>query len=231
MNFLQVKYLHPVFPRKIFDLDCRHNSLRCLETPFNFDFAMPLKDVFEDFKKSKATLQKIHNDTIEYFKEIVQNLSDPRAADIAVELTHARCPPSPPPNREATASGIHFNLPQGTEATVAIGDVHYNSTQTVAVGEIQCEFDFSLAELLYTANEKREVETLFSEEPALIFVGQTNCGKSSIINELLGCKALPTSDQPSTARIVRVSYAEKPFCRLVAKDGRILQVSVHTHYT
>ena len=161
---------------------------------------MPLKDVFDEFKKGKVTLEKIHNDTIRCFDEIVKKLSDrPRDAEIAVELNRAtsNSPPTLPQNLE--------------ELAVAIADIHF-------------DFDSPLGDLLYTANERREVSSLFSEEPALIFVGQTNCGKSSIINELLGCKALPTSDQPSTARNVRVSYAEEPFCHLVARDGRKLEV-------
>ena len=166
---------------------------------------MPLKDVFEDFRRSKATLENIHNDTIKYFDEIVSKLStNPRDADLAAELTQASSPPTSPEHRDL-------------EETLTIGDIHF-------------DFNIPLAELLYTANERKEVTALFSEEPALIFVGQTNCGKSSIINELLGCKALPTSDQPSTARIVRVSYAEEPFCRLVAKDGKILQVDIKRSY-
>ena len=162
---------------------------------------MPLQDVFDEFRKAKATLEKIHKDTIHCFEEIVKKLSDPRDAEIAAELTEARSPTPRPP-------------PQTFEEL------------TLAIADIQFEFNLPLGALLYTENERKEVSSLFSEEPALIFVGQTNCGKSSIINELLGCKALPTSDQPSTARIVRVSYAEEPFCRLVAKDGRTLQVRV-----
>jgi len=168
---------------------------------------MPLKEVFEDFRRSKATLEKIHNDTIKYFDEIVSKLStNPRDADLAAELTQASSPPT-------SSEQLHRYL----EDTLAIGDIHF-------------DLNTPLAELLYTANERKEVTALFSEEPALIFVGQTNCGKSSIINELLGCKALPTSDQPSTARIVRVSYAEEPFCRLVASDGKILQVYIKRSY-
>ena len=162
---------------------------------------MPLKDVFEEFRKAQATLEKIHKDTIHCFDEIVKKLSDPRDKDIAAELTVARSPAARPPPQTFE------------ELTLEIADIHF-------------DFDLPLRDLLYTENEKKEVSSLFSEKPALIFVGQTNCGKSSIINELLGCKALPTSDQPSTARIVRVSYAEEPFCRLVAKDGRKLQVRV-----
>ena len=159
---------------------------------------MPLQDVFDNFRRSKATLEKIHHDTIKYFDEIVEKLSTPRDAAIAEELRYSRLPPTSPDEVKVMA-------------------------QTAALGDIHLEFDHALAELLYTSQERNEVASLFSQEPALIFVGQTNCGKSSIINEILGCKSLPTSDQPSTARIVRVSYAEEPFCRLVAKDGKKLQ--------
>ena len=162
---------------------------------------MPLKDVFDDFRKSKATLEKIHSDTVQYFNEIVGKLSSPRDAVLAEELRYANSPPTSP-----------------DEVKVM--------TQTAALAGIHLEFDSNLAELLYTSQERKEVTSLFSQEPALIFVGQTNCGKSSIINEILGCKSLPTSDQPSTARLVRVSYAEKPFCRLVAKDGKKEEITL-----
>ena len=161
-------------------------------------FAMPLKDVFDDFRKSKATLEKIHSDTVQYFTEIARKLSDPRDAAIATELGYAGSPSTSP-----------------DEMKVMV--------ETAAIADIDLEFDMNLAELLYTPQEKREVTSLFSQEPELIFVGQTNCGKSSIINELLGCKALPTSDQPSTARIVRLSYAEEPFCHLVSTHGSTLE--------
>lgn len=155
---------------------------------------MSLNDVFEEFKRSKAILQKIHDDTIKCFEMIDQKLSSPRDADITAELTQSSSPTVDP------------NL----EETLAIGDIYFH-------------LDLRLPELLYTVKEKKEVAALFSEEPSLIFVGQTNCGKSSIINEILGCKALPTSEQPSTARIVRVSYSEEPYCYLAAKNGERLQ--------
>ena len=175
---------------------------------------MPLKDVFEDFKRSKATIEKIHHDTIEYFNQLVEKLSGPRAAELKVELSQATSPPNSP----GAGSG------DAAESAALISDIHFCSSPTVAFGDIQCDFDNALAELLYTTKERKEVESLFTEEPALIFVGQTNCGKSSIINELLGCKALPTSEKPSTARIVRVHYANEPFCRLTTKDGETIEV-------
>ena len=160
---------------------------------------MSLNDVFEQFKSSKAILQKIDDDTIKCFEKIDQKLSSPRDADITAELTQSTSPTVDP-----------------------------NLEETLAIGDINFDFDLGLPELLYTVKEKKEVAALFSEEPSLIFVGQTNCGKSSIINEILGCKALPTSEQPSTARIVRVSYSEEPYCYLAGKNGERLQVGILT---
>ena len=160
---------------------------------------MALQDVFEDFKKSKAVLKKVHHDTVKYFDEIVRKLSDKGTAEIVEELRYTTSPVQASPDEVRVMA------------------------QTVAMADVHLEFDYALAELLYTAKEKKEVTDLFDQEPALIFVGQTNCGKSSIINELLGCKALPTSDQPSTARIVRVCHAEEPYCRLVDTHGKTLE--------
>ena len=160
---------------------------------------MALQDVFEDFKKSKAVLKKVHLDTVKYFDEIVRKLSDKGTAEIVEELRY-------------TASRV-----QASPDEVGV------MASTVAMADVHPKFDNATAELLYTAKEKKEVTDLFDQEPALIFVGQTNCGKSSIINELLGCKALPTSDQPSTARIVRVCHAEEPYCRLVDTHGKTLE--------
>ena len=160
---------------------------------------MALQDVFEDFKKSKAVLKKVHHDTVKYFDEIVRKLSDKGTAEIVEELRYSTSPVQASPDEVRVMA------------------------QTVAMADVHLEFDYALAELLYTAKEKKEVTDLFDQEPALIFVGQTNCGKSSIINELLGCKALPTSDQPSTARIVRVCHAEEPYCRLVDTHGKTLE--------
>ena len=159
---------------------------------------MAPRDLFEDFKKSKAALEKVHNDMVKYFDQIVRKLSDKGTADIAEELRYKTSPVQASPEEIRVMA------------------------QTAAMADVYLEFD-ALAELLYTAKEKKEVTDLFDQKPALIFVGQINCGKSSIINELLGCKVIPTSDQPSTARIVRVCYAEEPYCRLVDKDGKTLE--------
>ena len=50
---------------------------------------MALQDVFEDFKKSKAVLKKVHHDTVKSFDEIVRKLSDKGTAEIAEELRYS----------------------------------------------------------------------------------------------------------------------------------------------
>ena len=87
-------------------------------------------------------------------------------------------------------------------------------------------YSASLAEKLYTQDERQKVLKLLSEEPSLMFVGQTNSGKSSIINEFLGVKRLPTSDEPCTTRIVRmvgVNEGEVPCAKLLSPNGQALQ--------
>ncbi|KAJ7373450.1 hypothetical protein OS493_013045 [Desmophyllum pertusum] len=105
---------------------------------------MPLKDIFDDFRRSKATLEKIHGDTIQYFDEIVRKLSNPRDAAIAEELSYASSPPTSPDEVKVMA-------------------------RAAAMADIHLEFDSTLAELLYTTEERKEVAALFSQEPALIF--------------------------------------------------------------
>ena len=156
---------------------------------------MALKDVFKQFKNSKESLKRIHDDTINCFNDIARTLSHPRDAEIAMELG----------------------------CVSSTGGAKVKAGQIAATDNVLLEFDRNLAQELYTAEEREGVVSLFSQEPALVVVGQTNCGKSSIINELLGVKAMPTSDQPSTARMVHVSYAEQPFCHLVDPHGNVLE--------
>lgn len=66
-----------------------------------------------------------------------------------------------------------------------------------------------------------EVERELQKNPAVFFIGESNCGKSSIINELLRKSSLPVNETPCTARIVRIKYSTKPYARLVGLDGKI----------
>ena len=58
------------------------------------------------------------------------------------------------------------------------------------------------------------------KSPSVFFIGERNCGKSSIVNEVLRQSSLPVHENPCTARIVRIKYAEQSYARVVGPDGR-----------
>ena len=65
----------------------------------------------------------------------------------------------------------------------------------------------------------RDVKKQLQRRPSVLFIGERNCGKSSIINELLQHSSLPVHETPCTARIVRIGYAENSYARLIGADG------------
>ena len=69
-------------------------------------------------------------------------------------------------------------------------------------------------------SQLEDVKKELQKSPSVLFIGERNCGKSSIINELLGQTSLQVHETPCTARIVRIKYAEQSYARLVASDGR-----------
>ena len=64
-----------------------------------------------------------------------------------------------------------------------------------------------------------EVERELRKSPSVFFIGERNCGKSSIINELLRQSSLPVHENPCTARIVRIKYSDEPYAVLLRSDG------------
>ena len=155
-----------------------------------------LQEAFENFKLEKAALQRIHEDTIACFDKIRNQLSESGGADTETEEN---------------------------ESVVRSQPTSPSSDEDVVLDVADVDLDLDLADVLYGQKEKTEVERIFTQEPALIVIGQTNCGKSSIVNELLGMKVLPTSDRPCTARIVRLTYAERPYVQIRARDGKMLE--------
>lgn len=69
-------------------------------------------------------------------------------------------------------------------------------------------------------SQLEDVEKELQKNPSVFFIGEKNCGKSSIINELLRQTSLPVHENPCTARIVRIKYAEQSYARLVGSDGK-----------
>ncbi|XP_070553785.1 dual serine/threonine and tyrosine protein kinase-like [Ptychodera flava] len=62
------------------------------------------------------------------------------------------------------------------------------------------------------------------QKPNLIVIGQTNSGKSSLINELLRGSVLAMRQIPCTARLVKVKYGKPQRVMVKTPDGRNLEV-------
>ena len=52
-----------------------------------------------------------------------------------------------------------------------------------------------------------EVEQVLKKRPLVLFIGNRNCGKSSVLNELLGGSYLPVHETPCTSRMVKISHS------------------------
>jgi len=87
------------------------------------------------------------------------------------------------------------------------------------VANIQVDDEIDVKTLI-PFSQLEDVERELQKSPSVFFIGERNCGKSSIINELLRQTSLPVHENPCTARIVRIKYAEQSYARLVGSDGR-----------
>ncbi|XP_077983982.1 dual serine/threonine and tyrosine protein kinase-like [Glandiceps talaboti] len=75
---------------------------------------------------------------------------------------------------------------------------------------------------LLERKEQREIGRV-SQKPNLIFIGQTNSGKSSLINLILGGTFVVARETPCTARLVKLRYGDKPMAYVVSKDDKIIE--------
>ena len=64
---------------------------------------------------------------------------------------------------------------------------------------------------LITDTERQRLLSFSEKKATLLVVGQTNSGKSSFVNELLGGSFMPTSELPCTSRIVRLKFSEENY--------------------
>ena len=76
---------------------------------------------------------------------------------------------------------------------------------------------------LNASSQLNDVERELRKTPSVVFIGERNCGKSSIINALLKQTYLPVHENPCTARIVRIKHADELSARLVGADGNVVQ--------
>lgn len=64
---------------------------------------------------------------------------------------------------------------------------------------------------LITDAERQRLLSFSEKKATLLVVGQTNSGKSSFVNELLGGSFMPTSELPCTSRMVRLKFSEENY--------------------
>ena len=62
-----------------------------------------------------------------------------------------------------------------------------------------------------TEAERHRLLSYSAKKSTLLVVGQTNSGKSSFVNELLGGSYMPTSELPCTSRIIRLKYSDENY--------------------
>ena len=87
------------------------------------------------------------------------------------------------------------------------------------VKSIEIDSEAKDTETVIPFTQLDDVERELQKSPSVFFIGERNCGKSSIVNELLRQSSLPVHENPCTARIVRIKYSEKPYASLVGSDG------------
>lgn len=68
---------------------------------------------------------------------------------------------------------------------------------------------------LMTDMERQRLQSYSAKKSTLLVVGQTNSGKSSFVNELLGGSFMPTSEVPCTSRIVRLKYSQENYVQVI----------------
>ena len=69
-----------------------------------------------------------------------------------------------------------------------------------------------------------EMKNVLKSKTSVVFIGNRNCGKSSILNEVLGGSYLPVHENPCTSRIVKISHSMGDnTVRVVDKAGEEVQ--------
>ena len=79
---------------------------------------------------------------------------------------------------------------------------------------------------MFSSTSMEDIKRALNKTPAVVFIGNRNCGKSAILNELLGGSYLPVHETPCTSRIVRISYSpSENAVRVVDKAGHKVKPS------
>ena len=73
-----------------------------------------------------------------------------------------------------------------------------------------------------------EIKKALTSKTSVVCIGNRNCGKSAILNEVLGGSYLPVYENPCTSRIVKISHSmgDDNTIRVVDKAGEEVQPMV-----
>jgi len=75
--------------------------------------------------------------------------------------------------------------------------------------------------VMFSSTSMEDIQRAINKRPAVVFIGNRNCGKSAILNELLGGSYLPVHETPCTSRIVKISYSpNQNTVRVVDRAGQ-----------
>ena len=83
------------------------------------------------------------------------------------------------------------------------------------INNMKAELQENLKIDLMTDTERQRLQSYSAKKSTLLVVGQTNSGKSSFVNELLGGSFMPTSEVPCTSRIVRLKYSQRNYVQVM----------------
>jgi predicted GTPase len=67
--------------------------------------------------------------------------------------------------------------------------------------------------------EMAPVEGFVNKDPIILVSGQINCGKSSLVNEILERTCVPVEKTPCTAMISRLKYSKTDYYQIYNPDG------------
>lgn len=104
---------------------------------------------------------------------------------------------------------------QFKELTSLISFFEHCSKETQEfIDNIRLNLSESIKTDLITDTERQRLRSYAAKKATLLIVGQTNSGKSSFVNELLGGSFMPTSEVPCTSRVVRLKYSEENYYKV-----------------
>ena len=130
---------------------------------------------------------------------------------------------------------LNHNMQQKLEKAVEEFRVYSERASSLFYETVQCleemKAESKLSEdaitALVSSLNMEEMKEALKSKTSVVFIGNRNCGKSSILNEVLGGSYLPVHENPCTSRIIKISHSMgENTIRVVDKAGEEVQPMV-----